>query len=596
MHSPPQTIELDRGKASASSRRRRIDLNTRVVPGVRGLALMTLCAVIFFYNLGIGDPAQNATLPIFLAVILVYSLGSWWLLRSSFERLLPFDLGMVFLTTDLFFHAWAIYLTGGEASWLVLLMVFRTADQVSAGSRRTLFFAHVSTAVYALLIAYLAFVEGRAVAWPTELMKIALLYAGNLYIALTAKATDARSQQASEAVHLARGLIEDLEDRTEELEESRRLAEAGSLAKSQFLTNISHELRTPMNAISGLLDLMIVEHGDRTLRHQVRKLRSSAYELSEVIDDLLDFSRLEADEIFLEKQPTDPRRVVRGTVKRLKHRAVLKALEIETEFAQDLPPWIEADPVRLRQVLLQLLDNAIKFTETGRVTLRVETDPSSEDHLIFSVLDTGVGFGDGPKDHLLEPFTQRDGSLTRRHGGVGLGLALSQRLINLMGGTLEVENAPGGGAIVRFRLEAPAIDKPLPHSYTETLEVASASILVVEDNPLNQEVMVAMLESLGLRVAHADDGGEALEVLRKAPFDLVLMDCQMPGMDGYQATRELRRREGSREHTPVIAVTAHAMEGDRERCLAAGMDDFLPKPVTLDSLAGAVSRWIEIGG
>ncbi|MEM1177391.1 MAG: response regulator [Acidobacteriota bacterium] len=586
--------ELERA-ASDQGRERLVRLNTRTVPIFRWAGFAMLGVGCFFYNLYIGDPAWNAAWPAFAAVGLIYCAVSGWVLRRYYERLIGrFDLAFAFMAADMPLLLWAIYLTGANESWFIALLLVRTAEQVTSGSRSAFFLAHAGTAGYLLLMLYVVLVEGRPVDWPLELTKAAIFYAGSLYIAFTARDSDRRRERTASATALSRRLISDLEMRTGELEMARSEAEAASVAKSQFMTNISHELRTPMNAIGGLLELLSLQSVSPEVRRRHDALRASADEMTEVIDAVLDFSRLESEDVHLEVRPTSLRRVVRDVVRRFGHRAESKGLKLVADVAPDIPEWVEADPSRLRQILMQLVDNGIKFTDEGSVTVRVRRDLSGDFDLVCSVADTGVGFASDNAEELFEAFTQGDASLTRRYGGVGLGLAISRRLVELMRGQIGFGKTPGGGTTVWLRLEAPESEPTHASTVTETVEVNQAHLLVVEDNPLNREVMVAMLESLGLAVTHADNGRAALDSLRDRQFDLVLMDCQMPVMDGYEATRELRRFEGSDRHTPVVAVTAHAMEGDRERCMAAGMDDYLPKPVTLEALAGVVGRWIEM--
>ncbi|MEO1084565.1 MAG: response regulator [Acidobacteriota bacterium] len=577
------------------SRRRLVRLHTQTIPRLRSIGFALLAVSCYFYNLQLGDPAWNASWPAFAVVTALYCALSWLALRRFFEPLIGrFDLGFAFLVADLVLLTWAIYLTGANQSWLVAIILLRTADQVTNGSRAAFFFAHAGTACYLLLVLYVALVEGRPIEWPLELTKAGLFYAAGLYISFTARESDRRRGRTASAIALSRRLISDLEERTQELEAARSEAEAASVAKSQFMTNISHELRTPMNAIGGFLELLGLQNVSPDVRRRLDALRTSSDELTEVIDAVLDFSRLESEEVHLELRPTSVRRVVRDIVRRFGHRAEAKGLKLVADVAPDIPEWVKADPARLRQILMQLVDNGIKFTEEGSVKVRIRRDLSGDFDLVCSVADTGVGFATDNAEGLFEAFTQGDASLTRRHGGVGLGLAISRRLVELMRGQIGFGATPGGGGTVWLRLPAPECDPTRNGRVTETVEVHRAHLLVVEDNPLNREVMVAMLESLGLAVTHADNGADALGSLRDTQFDLVLMDCQMPVMDGYEATRELRRFEGSDRHTPVVAVTAHAMEGDRERCLAAGMDDYLPKPVTLEALAGVVGRWIEM--
>jgi CheY-like chemotaxis protein len=372
---------------------------------------------------------------------------------------------------------------------------------------------------------------------------------------------------------------------------------------------MSHEIRTPLNAVIGITDLLLAGDLGQAHRDYLEIIRESGESLMVVINDILDFSKIEAGHLELESKVFQASEVVRNATRALYLRAQDKEITLTCDLDPNVPDWVSGDPVRLRQVMTNLIGNAIKFTPQGSVTVRVRcvSDTDERAQLRFEVRDTGIGIAADKLDHIFKAFAQADASTTRRFGGTGLGLAICTRLVQAMGGQLLVHSQSGKGSEFHFTLSLqkalPDADMPTPQvepaelipgqadsSYVPLAdERRSLRILLAEDSRMNQVLAIGILQREGHVVTVANDGQEAIDAFRTQPFDLILMDIQMPEVDGLQATAAIREIESTiGGHIPILAMTAHALTGDKERCLAAGMDGYLSKPIRLKDLVGAI--------
>ncbi len=393
------------------------------------------------------------------------------------------------------------------------------------------------------------------------------------------------------------------------LKTAKEQAEESSRAKSQFLSTMSHEIRTPLNAVIGLSGLLSESELNEKQKEFSQTIKTSGETLLSILNNILDYSKIESEKIELERKEFDLEKLIQNVVEVNSPVFNNKDISLSYEIGNNVPTNLLGDSTRLQQVLLNLVSNAVKFTEKGHVLIKVNLDSIKGDTLIlgFEVTDTGIGIPDGKLNQLFESFSQVDASTTRKYGGTGLGLAISKRLVELMGGTIEVSSTEDKGSTFAFTVtmyepsmkeisetdtELKPIDDSLSDTQTEAASFKQLSVLVAEDNKINQKVAIRILEQLEIIPDIAENGEEATEMVSSKKYDLVFMDMEMPIMDGLDATREIRKRKDSLPFNPkIIAMTANALPGYKEKCLEAGMDDFITKPVSKDSIRAILTTW-----
>jgi signal transduction histidine kinase/DNA-binding response OmpR family regulator len=584
---------LDPAEAGRRKQQRVRRFNRYQIPALRAAGFAILAVLLLLYDL-VFAPAFD--LRSYLRVVVelaLYASLSWLVLLKLYGKVGRVDLGFVLLNTDVFLFLVALHHTGGQHLWLTGLLLARVADQVNISFRRAFYFNNLVAFGFVGYLLYRSGAEGLPVNWKPSLVVALILWLVGAYISITARAAERLQNRTRGAIHMARALVQELEDNATQLVQARAEAEAASRAKSDFVASVSHELRTPMNGVLGLTELLLDSELTAEQREHLALVQSSARSLLTLLNDLLDFSKIEAGKLELENEELRPGELVEDALKLPGIRAAEKGLELASAIDPRVPAVALGDAGRLRQMVINLVGNAIKFTAAGEIIVSLTRERRREGRvtLCLAVRDTGIGIAPEKHAGIFGAFTQADSSISRKYGGTGLGLAITTRIAQLMGGDVALESVAGQGSTFRVTVSLQAVEDTAPPSLAG-VSLAGYRALVIDGNAPHREILQANLRQWGIETEAVETGSAALarivECRGERRFNLILLAARLPGLDGFSLAEEIRQVQGA--GSLIMMLSSAGARGENARCRSLGIVAYVCKPIKRSELLESVHR------
>ncbi|MCC7431308.1 response regulator [bacterium] len=594
-HSLEVAIELNPLEAKRQKERRRNYLNTIQIPFLRTFGFAIILLLVFLHNTFILNSFSTSDFIRLSSLFVAYNVFSWAILHYFFRKSKSFDLGFFFLTADIFAFTLAVYFSGGSNSWLFVLLLVHVADQTNTNFRRVIFFLFVAVANYFGMLGFIELKGIEPINWKAELVKISFLSGLGFHIALSTKTAEALRNRTKASIEMAKGLIQQLKDKSKEVDEANKQAEELSRVKVEFLANMSHEIRTPMNAIIGMTDLVMGTDLNYEQKSLLKVVQSSSETLLKVVNDILDFSKIEEGLIEIEENKFNIRESIESICEKNSFKAHAKGLEFVCDIGNDIPVFVKGDSNRLYQVIANLVDNAIKFTNKGEVVIKANAKKfdaqNKKVRFHFAISDTGIGIPKNKQSSIFERFAQADTSMTRKYGGTGLGLSTSKSLLELMGGRIWFESEENKGTIFYFEIDLTYEDDKKLKLVCEDFK--NYPVLLADGNQTSLAFFRKTLTNLGFEVEDVPSGNDVIGALNafKGKFKLLIIDQKIPSLNGIDTVKFIRNE--LKINDLKILLLSSLAEIDMSLIDELAISDVVTKPIEQENFFNILVKTIK---